>query len=407
MISEDDGSEPLRISYLSGPADFEATYNEYFGSAKAAFFGTDYPAQFIALVLRLQAIAQVVTWRGDRRFNIMLGERFEVLNRPMPNSSGLRFHLEMVSWNVRRLWTMLRFRPDILVVTGAQDFWWLYAPLRLTGTTIIPSFHCVQWPIFRPVSRRKRFYAVLNAITVLRSAPAIVVTSQAIRRQVEKMLGPSKVPILEHLPTYKPAQFEVLVDKRPQANWPFSVLFVGRIEENKGVFDLLEIARRLKTERPGQFEFHFCGVGSSLEALSGQAQQEGLADTVFIHGFCAPEGLSKVIARCHCYIVPTRSDFEAGYEMTCAEAVLAHRPVITSAVAPAIDDVREAAMEVRPDDREGYYRAIVQLADNPDIYASKVAACGVIADRYFDQANSWLAAMTKAVTAAKNVKAIN
>lgn len=407
MIDASAGAKPLKISYLSGPADFEATYNEFFGAGQAAFFGTDYPAQFIELVLNLDAKAQVVTWRGDQQFDKVFGERFEVLNRPMPSSSGLRFHIDMVVWNLRQLWSMLHFRPNILVLTGAQDFWWLYWPLRLTGTTIIPSFHCVQWPIFQPVSGRKRFYAALNAFSVLRSSPAIVVTSKAIRHQVEKMLRRSEVPILQHLPTYDPAQFQALVDNRPVAEWPFSVLFVGRIEENKGVFDLLEIAARLKRERQGQFHFHFCGVGSSLDALVERTRREGLTDVVFIHGFCDPPALSAVIARCHCYVVPTRSDFEAGYEMTCAEAVLAYRPVITSAVAPAIDDVRDAAIEVQPDDREAYCRAIVELADDRELYASKVAACRPIAQRYFDRANSWLSAMTKAVDIGKKTPPVN
>jgi glycosyltransferase involved in cell wall biosynthesis len=314
----------------------------------------------------------------------------------------MRFHLDMLVWNLRILWSMLRFRPDVLVLTGSQDFWWLYAPLRLTGTTLVPSFHCVQWPIFRPVSRRKRFYAALNSLAVLRSSPAIVVTSKAIRRQVEVMIGRSRVPIYEHLPTYSRGQFQHLVETRPTAHDPFTVLFVGRIEENKGVFDLLDIAAMLERSHPGRFRYHFCGTGTALQELAKRTCDGGLDHLITIHGFCEPAILSGVIARCHCYVVPTRSDFEAGYEMTCAEAILAHRPVITSAVAPAIDDVRAAAIEVAPDDRDAYLQAIVRLADDPALYQAKVAACSAISERYYDPANSWLEAMVTSVAVAKN-----
>jgi glycosyltransferase involved in cell wall biosynthesis len=397
----------MKISYLSGAADFRSTYNEYTGAGKAAFFGTDYPAQFIELCMRLEAKAQVVTWRGEEAFDEQFGDRFEVLNRPLPHSRGLRFHVDMLVWNLRMLWSMLRFRPDILVLTGNQDFWWLYAPLRLAGTRIIPSFHCVQWPIFRPVSRRKRFYAALNALTVLRSSPAIVVTSKAIRRQVETMLGRSRVPIYDHLPTYRPEQFRHLVETRPARHDPFTVLFVGRIEENKGVFDLVEIAARLEGTHPGRFRYHFCGTGTAQDELARRVRNRGLGDRITIHGFCEPAVLSGVIAQCHCYVVPTRSDFEAGYEMTCAEAVLAHRPVITSAVAPAIDDVREAAIEVVPDDLNAYLQAILQLANDPALYQEKVAACRAIADRYYDPYNSWVSAMTKGISVADAALPVN
>jgi glycosyltransferase involved in cell wall biosynthesis len=392
----------LKISYLSGPADFKSTYNEYVGAREASFFGTDYPAQFIELCMRLDARAQIVTWRGEQAFDEQFGARFDVLNRPLPTSRGLRFHLDMLVWNLRILLSMLRFRPDVLVLTGCQDFWWLYAPLRLTGTRLVPSFHCVQWPIFRPVSRRKRFYAALNSLAVLRSSPAIVVTSKAIRGQVEVMLGRSRVPIHEHLPTYSPVQFEHLVETRPAAYDPFSILFVGRIEENKGVFDLLDVAARLERSHPGRFRYHFCGTGTALDELAKRVRDGGLSHIVTIHGFCEPAVLSGVIAQCHCYVVPTRSDFEAGYEMTCAEAILAHRPVITSAVAPAIDDVRAAAIEVAPDDRDAYLEAILRLADDPVFYQAKVEACRAIAERYYDPANSWLEAMVRSVAAPKN-----
>ena len=386
-----------KISYLSGAADFKATYDQFAGIAPRSFFGTNYLGFFIEFVLEQKARAQVFTWRGDDEFCDAYDGRFEVLNRPLPLTRGLRFHIDMVIWNLRQLRSMLRFRPDVLVLTGSQDFWWVYSPLRLVGTTLLPSFHCVQWPIFQKPSWRKRFYARLNGLLVLRSAPAIVVTSQAIRRQVVEMLRGRLVPIHEHLPTYSRQQFEHLVDHRPIGCRPFGVLFVGRIEENKGVFDLVRIAAELERARASEFQFHFCGTGSALEALEDCVHREGLGHAVFIHGYCDPAKLSDIIALCHCYVVPTKSDFEAGYEMTCAEAVLAHRPLITSAVAPAIDTVRDAAIEVPPDDRDAYRDAIVQLADDATLYALKMEACRAVAELFYDPKNSWKSAMTKAL----------
>ena len=46
--------------------------------------------------------------------------------------------------------------------------------------------------------------------------------------------------------------------------------------------------------------------------------------------------------------------------MVCAEAILAGRPVITSPVCPALDYVRDAAVEVSPDNIEQYCEAILE-----------------------------------------------
>ena len=65
-------------------------------------------------------------------------------------------------------------------------------------------------------------------------------------------------------------------------------------------------------------------------------------------------------ASSHAVIVPTTSRFEEGFNMVCAEAILAGRPVITSAVCPALAYIREAAIEVQPDNIDQYYQAILQ-----------------------------------------------
>ena len=62
---------------------------------------------------------------------------------------------------------------------------------------------------------------------------------------------------------------------------PFTVLFAGRTEANKGIFDLVEICRSLEAERPGDFQFDICGEGSGLESLraSAAASGRGVPDT--------------------------------------------------------------------------------------------------------------------------------
>ena len=75
--------------------------------------------------------------------------------------------------------------------------------------------------------------------------------------------------------------------------------------------------------------------------------------------------------------------------MVCAEAILANRPLITSAVCPALEDVREATVEVQPDNVDQYYQAVLKLSDDPEFYSRKQAACAALQEPFYNLNNSW------------------
>ena len=64
---------------------------------------------------------------------------------------------------------------------------------------------------------------------------------------------------------------------------PFRVFFAGRIEINKGVYDIVEIARRLSADRSGAFRFDICGIGSELNNLRQRIDTLNLEEVVHCH----------------------------------------------------------------------------------------------------------------------------
>jgi glycosyltransferase involved in cell wall biosynthesis len=174
-------------------------------------------------------------------------------------------------------------------------------------------------------------------------------------------------------------------------------MFMGRIVENKGVYDVIEIARDLNERRKGDFYFDICGDGEDLPAARQLTKELGLGGAVVCHGFCDTEKLRTLLGASHASIVPTRSDFEAGFEMTCAEAILAGRPLVTSRVCPALEYLTDASVEVRPDDVGAYRDAIVRLRDDVDFYEKKRKACASLQEQFYDCSNSWYAAMRRAL----------
>ncbi len=75
--------------------------------------------------------------------------------------------------------------------------------------------------------------------------------------------------------------------------------------------------------------------------------------------------------------------------MVCAEAILAGRPVITSAVCPALAYVKEAAVEVQPDNVDQYHDAILRLSDDAEFYDMKQQACRPLQAQFYNRDNSW------------------
>src|SRR5262249_7911381 len=151
----------------------------------------------------------------------------------------------------------------------------------------------------------------------------------------------------------------------------------------------IEIARRLKTERPGLFRFDLCGDGGELNAARDLIKRLNLDDVVACHGYLNSEEISAVLGASHVVIVPTTSEFEEGFNMVCAEGILAGRPVITSAVCPALEYIRAAAVEVPPDDVEQYYQAIVNFYDDAELYNQKQKSCATVQAQFYDLKNSW------------------
>jgi glycosyltransferase involved in cell wall biosynthesis len=390
---------PLRIAYLSGPADADRMYGDLLAGRPATYFGTNYMRQFLLLVQDLGATALIETWFGQKRTRRQLGP-FRFSNVPEPRSSGAFFHIGQAARQFGVLVRFIRFRPDVVVLTGKQGYWWVLAPIRLLGTRFIASFHCVLWPRFSRTKWHEKLLLSLDRALILRHLTAVVSTSRAISDQFTELVGSGAIPLFEHLPTYEPGQFADIAPPAPAPASPFRVMFMGRIEANKGVYDVLKIARELERERPGEFAFDLCGDGTELENLRQRVVREQLGRSIHLHGYCTPDRLIAVMRGSHAVIVPTRSDFVAGFEMTCAEAILSGRPLITSAVCPAVDYLGPATIEVPPDAIEEYKRAIVRLKDESALFEAKRDASRTLSAQFFDQANSWDVAMRGALAVA-------
>jgi glycosyltransferase involved in cell wall biosynthesis len=378
----------LRIAYLSGSVDAVAVHRAWTSGRPLGYFGASAITDFFHLCADWGAEGYVITTLDGEYRSQKMGD-FVIENRPLPSGTkGAFYHIVNAIWLLRMIPSIVRFRPNIFVITAGRNYWFLLTILPWIGIKIIPSCPCTFWPKFAPVRKSWRILLRLNAIFLSHFVVGVITMSEDIARQVRSLLGGKKVPMAVFLPVYSPGQFESFTPVAFSTR-PFRVFFAGRIETTKGIYDLVTIADRLNRQKPQAFHFDICGGGSELQALQRKILKLGLQEVITCHGYCERSQLSQVLQGSHVVIVPTTTQFEEGFNMVCAESILAGRPVVTSAVCPALEYIKDAAIEVPPDDVMAYCRALLDLSNDRDLYERKLTACKPLQAQFYDIHNGW------------------
>jgi glycosyltransferase involved in cell wall biosynthesis len=214
---------------------------------------------------------------------------------------------------------------------------------------------------------------------------------------VEQLAGSTHGPLLQYRPQFHEGFFQKFPEPPPHEQRPFGIIFTGRVERNKGVFDILDMAEHLEQKYPKQFFWTICGQGNALDKLRESARQRNLVHIVNMPGWLMPEHYFEVYARSHIAIVPTTSKFAEGLAKAAVEAALAGRPVITNPVVPALEVMRSACIEAVTDDVDSYVRVIEEIAENKELYEQKRAACPKATREFFDRSQGLNAALRKSI----------
>lgn len=310
-------------------------------------------------------------------------EGFTAYSQPkLTLGGGLGYHLAQMLYGLKIVATAIRHRPRYLHITNGATHWFMLAPLKLLGIQLFPQFHNTFWAKgYPPTGNIQRLLLKLDAWFLTHIATGAICCSPEIQHQIAEMTQGNSCPTYLFKAQFYKNNFESPLPPPPHASKPFVVVFAGRIERNKGVFDILNIANTLKNEA---VTFHICGGGSDLEALEDACKQQALTNTVQIHGRLQRPALLDIYSQGHAVIVPTRSDFCEGLPMVAIEAVLLGRPVITSSLSNALDVLGPAIVEAQPENIESYVSAIRQLMTDKTLFEQKQQACSSLREPFLD-----------------------
>jgi glycogen(starch) synthase len=390
--------KPLRVFYAAGPGHVIGTFIHWkAGRDDPSEPAVAYSKQFFEVCRELNAAGYLVTACPHRGFLAEGQMRLEHRPYRLRSAGGLRFHLGRV-WNgLGLVLSAVRFRADVAIVAEGSH-WFMFSLMRLAGVKVVPSLHNALIARQASSSLPVRIIRRLNAAFFRKCCYAVLSASHDLSEQLAQLVGHPLPTVVEFLPLYNQQTFESVREPRRDET-PFRVLFVGRVEPEKGVFDLVAVAQRLASMGRCNVEFDICGTGSALPQMQALAERMQVARQFHWHGYCNQYELADRYARCHAVIVPTKSCVGEGFNQVVVEAVLAERPVITSSVCPALRYVRGAVLEVAPDDVAAYTEAIVNLLGDPGLYENKRDSCRVLRSQFYDPDLSFGAALRRVLSA--------
>jgi glycogen(starch) synthase len=374
------------VLYVEGSGDVVRAYNSWIS-------GHDYLSE--TSVTFSSQVFQVCKERNVPLYALSSHPRADIVNEAdLTVTNGRRwiiripkigYELTGFLYSLRLLLIALRLRPKIIIINAGVIDWAYLIVLRLSGAKIVPVMHNTLWPEgFRPkLGLRHRIYRFVWRRCVWQT----LAVSPACARQVQSLAA---VPVIVFKPSFPVGSFKDAQQKN-FAEKPFRVMYAGRIEENKGVFDVLKMAEKLP-----HIEFSMCGDGSSLLEVKRNIEV-GCIKNVKVYGKLARPELLERYREAHIVVVPTRSTFAEGFAMVVAEAILLLRPVITNQVVPASEVLAKATVCAKTDDADAYASAIQKLSTDEASYAALVKGAQDLRQFILDDSSSFCAALKSVI----------
>lgn len=145
---------------------------------------------------------------------------------------------------------------------------------------------------------------------------------------------------------------------------PWSLLFLGRLGQRKGIFDLLEVVSRLKADFP-DLEL-LCGGDGDAEAVMRRAKVLGIQERIRLLGWVRGQEKQALLASAGVFVLPS---YHEGLPMSVLEAMAAGLPVVSTRVGGIPDAVTSGkeGVLVEPGDVDALEAALRRLLSSPEL----------------------------------------
>jgi glycosyltransferase involved in cell wall biosynthesis len=260
-------------------------------------------------------------------------------------------------------------------------FVWL---ARLFGKSIIVHVHAGDFGVFWTGGGtfRRSFVSA-----TMRSARLVMAVSEPLAEDLRRCSGDLAVLVM-------PNPFENPAALRPERQSRLNVLFAGRIERDKGIFDLIrafaEVRRVIADAR-----LVIAGEGMRTEA-EALMKDLGLNGAVEFPGWLGDQALAERYAEATVFCLPSYAE---GMPIAVLQAMAAGVPVVATAVGGIRDLLKpDAGITVAPGDVAGLAEGLIQVLGSERLRRSlSFAAAQALADHAPGSVNDRLDAVYSAL----------
>jgi glycosyltransferase involved in cell wall biosynthesis len=231
------------------------------------------------------------------------------------------------------------FDPDIIILSS--DFPSYFLDVLPSHSVKIISMHNTFWrPYGQPASLKNKIINVVRKLALRNTNFAVCVSSEC-QRQFQIIRSNPSVFSVVQIPRIT-EQFQEKSDISPR-----NMLFVGRIEIEKGIEDLIYAFRMLKHDLP-DINLKVIGDGNALEYLRGLALTLGLKSDIDFTGRLNALEVGRSYAEADLCICPTHWSFNEGLATVPLEAASYGVPTIMSHAVPAKEQFGSGAITFEP-----------------------------------------------------------
>ena len=195
--------------------------------------------------------------------------------------------------------------------------------------------------------------------------------------------NPEKITLISHFVDTKrfvpgPGYLARIRDPKRRS---LRILFAGRLEEYKGIYDLLEAARRLLVDpalRDFRLVFHLVGGGSESPRVQALEKKLGIGSS-FVHSCLSYDRMPAVYKEADIFVAPSKPHFakaswgkptiiwEEQYCTALLEAQAAGLPIVTTKTGGIPENIGDAGIVVAPGDIDALTTAIKRFIVDPDL----------------------------------------
>ena len=223
---------------------------------------------------------------------------------------------------------------------NAEEAYFADAVAQKTGASYVFTSHAPHIPrtgmlggLINPLRFMKNINTYLLRGAVC-SAQRIVTFSQFSRNIVVTALGNNFVDRVEVVsPGIDPSWLEV---KRNCVPTPH-LLFWGRIEEEKGLPELLKAMKNISTKIP-ETKLTIVGEGSQLQEYKRMVADQGLSSRVEFPGWLTTQAIQQLAAKCSLGVFPSRIE---SFGLSVVEAMAGGLPILAACAGAIPENVED------------------------------------------------------------------